>query len=129
MVLFKGVGDMEKKITVVIGILVLLLTFGAISVAMAQNTGEKTKDAENHECTPEMMENTPENCTGQMMQSGACENIINATNESSMQAGCSEMMGNSKPAGDTETKETNHCGNMGSDMGSMMGSGATKAAL
>ncbi len=119
---------MKKKTVLVMGILGVLLVFGA-AVALAQNTSEKTKDSENHECTPEMMKNTPENCTGQMMQSGACENMMNATNESSMQAGCSEMMGNSKPGADAESKETNHCGNMGSDMGSMMGSSTTKAAL
>ncbi|SNQ60130.1 hypothetical protein [Candidatus Methanoperedens nitratireducens] len=121
---------MEKKTMLVIGILGMLLAFGAMSVAMAQNTGdEKIKDAENHECTLEMMENMIENCPERMMQSGACGNMMNATNESSMQAGCSEMMGNSMPGADTESKETNHCGNMGSDMGSMMGSSATKAAL
>lgn len=116
---------MKKKTVLVIGILGVLLVFSA-AIALAQNTSEKTKDAENHECTPEMMKNTPENCPGQMMQSGACENMMNATNESSIQAGCSKMMGNSKPAGDTETKENDHCANMGSGMGSMMDSGATK---
>ncbi len=120
---------MKKKTFLVMGILGILMVFGA-AVALAQNTSdEKTKNAENHECTPEMMKNTPENCTGQMMQSGVCKNMMNATDESSMQAGCSEMMGNSKPGADTESKETNHCGNMGSDMGSMMGSSTTKAAL
>jgi hypothetical protein len=110
---------MKKKTVLVMGILGVLLVFGA-AVALAQNTSEKTIDAENHECTPEMMENTPENCPGQMMQSGACENMMNDTN------GCSEMMGNSKHAGDTETKENGHCANMGSGMGSMMDSGAKK---
>ena len=121
---------MKKKNVLVIGILGVLLVFGA-AVALAQNTSDgKTKNAENHECTPEMMKNTPENCTGQMMQSGACENMMNAANESSMQAGCSEMMGNNESAGNTETAEANHCGNMGSAMGSMMGgSSTTKAAL
>ncbi|MCX9012564.1 MAG: hypothetical protein OIN66_15785 [Candidatus Methanoperedens sp.] len=111
---------MEKKITVVIGILVLLLSFGAISVAMAQNTGdEKTKDAENHECTAEMMENMSENCPEQMIQSGACENAMNGAK------GCSEMMGNNGQTENTETdtksEGTDHCGDM-DDMGSMMGS-------
>ncbi len=110
---------MKKKTVLVMGILGVLLVFGA-AVALAQNASdEKTKDAENHECTTEMMENTPENCPGQMMQSGACENMINGTNR------CGKMMGNSKPAGD-ETKENGHCANMGSGMGSMMDSGAKK---
>ncbi len=119
---------MKKKTVLVIGLLGILLLFGA-AVALAQNTSEKTKNAENHECTQDMMNNTPENCPGQMMQSGACENMMNAANESSMQAGCGKMMGNSKPGVDTESKETNHCGSMGSGMGSMMGPGTTKAAL
>lgn len=110
---------MKKKTVLVIGILGVLLVFSA-AVALAQNTSEKTKDAENHECTPEMMKNTPENCPGQMMQSGACENMMNGAN------GCSKITGNSKPAGDTETKENGHCKNMGSGMGSMMDSGANK---
>ncbi len=122
---YKEVRNIKKKTVLVMGLLGVLLVFGA-AVALAQNTSEKTKDAENHECTPEMMKNTPEKCTGQMMRSGACENMMNAANESSMQAGCSEMMGNSKPAGDTKTKENGHCTNMGSGMGSMMDSGAKK---
>ncbi len=109
---------MKKKTILVMGILGVLLVFGA-AVALAQNTSEKTKDAENHECTLEMMKSTPENCPGQMMQSGACENMMNGTN------GCGKMMGNSKSAGD-ETKENGHCANMGSGMGSMMDSSAKK---
>lgn len=84
---------------------------------MAQDTGdEKTKDAENHECTPEMMENMSENCPAQMMQSGACENMTNG------EKGCSEMMGRDQKTEDVATEETEHCGDMGSDMGTMMGS-------
>ncbi len=107
---------MKKKTVLVMGILGVLLVFGA-AVALAQNASdEKTKDAGNHECTPEMMENMPENCPGQMMQSGACEDMMNGTN------GCNKMMDNSKTAEDTETKENGHCANMGSGMGSMMDS-------
>ncbi len=69
---------MKKKTVLVIGILGVLLVFGA-AVALAQNTSEKTKEAENHECTPEMMENMSENCPEKMMQSGACENMMNGT--------------------------------------------------
>ena len=119
MVFYREMRNMKKKTAFVIGILGVLLVFGA-AVALAQNASdEKTNDAENHECTPEMMENTPENCTGQMMQSGACENMMNGAN------GCSKITGNSKPAGD-KTKENGHCKNMGSGMGSMMDSGANK---
>src|SRR3989337_1975209 len=62
LVLYKRVRNMKKKTVIVIGILMIMLVFGA-AVALAQNTGsEKSKDLENHECTPEMMENMPENC-------------------------------------------------------------------
>ncbi len=114
---------MKKKTVLVIGILGILLVFGA-AVAMAQNTSEKTKDSGNHECTPEMMENMSKNCPEQMMQSETYEGMMNATNESS-------MMGNSSPTGNTETAGADHCGGADSDMGSMMGSGTaiTKAML
>lgn len=110
---------MKKKTMLVIGILGILLAFGAMSVAMAQNaSSEKTKDAENHECTPEMMENMEENCPEQMMQSGACENMMNAK-------GCDETMGSSNPPSNTEIEEIDHCGDMDSDMGAKTGSSAT----
>ncbi len=119
---------MQKKTMLIIGILGMLLAFGAMSVAMAQNTGsEKIKDAENHECTPEMMENMSENCPEQMMQSGACENMMTAANEDSMEVGCHEMMDNSRSSENTETAGEDHCGNMGSDMDSMMVSSAEVA--
>ncbi len=57
-----------------------------------------------------------ENCPEQMMQSGACENMMNGAK------GCSGMMGSSSTASNTEAEETDHCGDMKSDMGSMMGS-------
>ncbi|KCZ71531.1 hypothetical protein ANME2D_02264 [Candidatus Methanoperedens nitroreducens] len=114
---------MKKKTILVTGILGILLVFGA-AVALAQNTGsEKTKNAENHECTPEMMESMTEDCPGQMMQSGACESMMNAAGGSSMEAGCSKMMNNNKrSAENTEPAEADHCADMGSGMGSMMGS-------
>ncbi|NJD53066.1 MAG: hypothetical protein FIB07_09395 [Candidatus Methanoperedens sp.] len=109
----------------VIGILGILLSVGAMSVAMAQNTSDqKTKDMENHECTPEMMENMSKNCPEQMMQSETHENMMNATSESS-------MMNNGNTEESTEIAEADYCGDGDSDMGSMMGSSAvaTKAML
>jgi hypothetical protein len=62
---------MKKRIVLVIGILGILLSVGAISLAMAQNqSSSKTKDTKNHECTPEMMGNMTKNCPRQMMQPG-----------------------------------------------------------
>ncbi len=107
---------MKKKNVLVAGILGLLLVLGA-AVALAQNTGEKTKDAENHECTPQMMENMPENCPEQMTQSGACDNMLKDAK------GCDEMMGSTSPAGNAKREETDHCTGTGSGMDSMMGSG------
>ena len=58
---------MKKKTVLVIGILGVLLVLGT-AVALAQNTSsEKTKDAKNHECTPEMMDSD----MGSMMGSGS----------------------------------------------------------
>jgi len=109
---------MKKKTVIVIGILMIMLVFGA-AVALAQNTGsEKSKDLENHECTPEMMENMPENCPDQMMQSAGCENMMDGEKDHS------GMMGGSTTSGNSEAEDGNHCGDMGSDMGSMMSSKA-----
>jgi len=70
------------------------------ALALAQNSSEKKKDAENHECTPEMM-------NGEKSHSG--------------------MMGNEKPTGEnTGTDGESHCGDMDSDMGSMMGSSGSE---
>ncbi|HEY6586386.1 MAG TPA: hypothetical protein VIY97_04360 [Candidatus Methanoperedens sp.] len=64
-----------------------------------------------------MMKDMPENCPVQMMESGACENMMNGAKD------CNEMMGNEKVAvGNTSTIGENHCGDMGSNMGSMMSS-------
>ena len=107
---------MKKRSVLVVGLLGVLLVFGA-AVALAQNASEKTKDNENHECTPEMMENMPENCPDQMMQSGDCENMMNGAK------GCGEMMGNSNNVpveSNTNTEKENHCGDMGSGMDSTM---------
>ncbi len=105
---------MKKKTTIVIGILGILLAVGAMSVAMAQDpSSSKAKDVENHECTPDMMQNMSKNCPEQMMQSETYKNMMNATNESSM------MDNNSTEAG------YDHCGDVDSDMGSTIGSSAT----
>jgi hypothetical protein len=111
--------NMKKKTALVIGIIGTLLVFGA-AVALAQNTSAgQSKATETHECTPEMMENMPEKCPEQMMQSGECENMMNGEKD------CDKMMGSEKPAkGNSNATGENHCEAMGSDMGSMMGSGS-----
>lgn len=111
---------MKKKTMLVVGILVMALAVGAMSLAMAQNQSI-SKDIQNHECTPEMMGDMSKKCPEQMMQTGAPENMMNATNKSS-------MMGH-EPAGNAETTGADHCGSANSDMGSMMGSGATANAM
>ena len=114
---------MKKKTVLVIGVLGILLVFGA-AVALAQNTSEKTKDAENHECTPEMMEDMSKNCPEQMMQSGECETMMDGEKDHS------GMMAGSSPSDNTEAEDGTHCGDMGSDTGSMMGSkGADKKGM
>lgn len=83
---------MNKKTVLVIGIIGTIMVFGA-AVALAQNSGEKKKDTENHECTPEMMKDS-----GMMgNEKPAGEN--------------------------TDTAGGSHCGDMDPGMGSMMGSG------
>jgi hypothetical protein len=110
---------MKRKTVLVIGILATIIVFGA-AIALAQNTSEKKKNIENHECTPEMMKDMAKNCPEQMMQSGECENMMDG------EKGHSGMMGNEKPAGDnTDTSGESHCGDMDSGMGSMMGSGSS----
>ncbi|NJD78511.1 MAG: hypothetical protein FIB08_15695 [Candidatus Methanoperedens sp.] len=105
---------MNKKTILIIGILGILLVFGA-AIALAQNATEKTKDAQDHECTPEMMENMQQNCPDQMMQSGACDSMMDG------EKGCGEMMDNKEPAvSNTDTAEENHCSDMDSGMESMM---------
>ncbi len=108
---------MKKKTVLVIGILGILLIFGA-AVALAQNTSsEKTKEAEKHKCTPEMMKDMSKNCPEQMMKSGEGEKMMDG------EKGHSGMMGNENPAGEnTDTAGENHCGDKNSDMSSMMGS-------
>ena len=54
---------MKKKTVLVIGILATIMVFGAV-VAFAQNSSEKQKDTENHDCTPEMMNDMSKNCPG-----------------------------------------------------------------
>ena len=82
---------MKKKTVIVIGILGILIIFGA-AVALAQNSSsEKTKDMGDHECTPEMMEDMSKNCPEQMMQSGECETMMDGEKDHS------GMMGSSSP--------------------------------
>lgn len=76
------------------------MVFGS-AVALAQNSGEKKIDPEDHQCTPEMMEDMAKNCPEGMMQSGACENMMNS--------------------GNSDSKGKSHCDGMGSGTGSMMG--------
>ncbi len=118
MVFNKEMRNMKKNTVLVIGILGIFLIFGA-AVALAQNaTTGQSKVSETHECTPEMMENMPEKCPEQMMQSSKCENMMNGEKSSG------KMMGNETPAkGNSNATGENHCGDMGSGMGSMMGSG------
>ncbi len=108
---------MKKKTMLIIGILGIMLILGAV-VALAQNSSnENTVDKEDHECTPEMMEDMLKNCPEQMMQSSKCENMMDG------EEGHSGMMGGNTTSGNAEAGDGEHCGNMGSDMGSMMGSG------
>lgn len=107
---------MNRKTVLIIGILATIMVLGAV-VAFAQNSSEKKKDTENHECTPEMMEDMAKNCPEQMMKSGECENMMDSEKDHS------GMMGNEKPTGENNgTEGENHCGDMDSDMGSMMSS-------
>ena len=108
--------NMKQKTVLIIGILATVIVFSA-AVALAQNSTEKKNDTKNHECTPEMMKDMSKNCPEQMMKSVECENMMDG------KKGHSGMMGNEKPSGgNTGTAGENHCGDMDSDMGSMMGS-------
>lgn len=115
---------MKKKTILIIGILGIILIFGA-AVALAQNSSnENTMDNEDHECTPEMMEDMSKNCPEQMMQSSECENMMEG------EKGHSGMMGNSTTSGNAGAQDGEHCGDMGSGMDSMMGSkGADKKGM
>ena len=109
---------MKKKTVLVIGILATIMVFGAV-VALAQNSSENKKDTENHECTPEMMNDMSKNCPGQMMKSGDGKNMMDGEKGHNN----SGMMGNEKPAGEnTDQAIGNHCGDMDPGTGSMMGS-------
>ena len=107
---------MNRKTVLVIGILATIMLFGA-AVALAKNSSDKKNDTENHECTPEMMNDMSKNCPGQMMKSGEGKNMMNG------EKGHSGMMGNEKPAGEY-TDPASHCGDMNSNMDSMMSSGS-----
>ena len=100
--------NMRKITMAATGFVIILLAFGAMTIAMAQDTTDEiTNDTENHECTLEMMENAPENCPDEMMQSGDCEKM--------MTGGCGEMMDSQDAAND----DTDHCGDMGTMTGGM----------
>lgn len=87
---------MKKKTVLVIGILAIIIVFGTV-IALAQNSSEKKKDMEAHECTPEMMKDGGKGHSG--------------------------MMGDEKSEGENnDTASKNHCENMDSGMGSMMSS-------
>jgi len=108
------VDNMKKKTLLIIGILGIILILG-VAVALAQNaSSEKTKEAENHECTPEMMEDMSKNCPEQMMQSAECQNMMVG------EKGHNGMMEGSTTSGNAEAEDGAHCGDKGSDMGSMM---------
>lgn len=118
---------MKRKTLFIIG---AILLFGAVlaAVAVAQNT-DSQKAIDNHECTPEMMENMvsnnasemTKNCVPEMMESGNCENTDTAM------AGCSSMMADADSVTDADSvnenhmPDPNHCSNMNSSMGSMIG--------
>jgi len=92
---------MRTKTLLIIAAVFLL---GAVvaAAAVAKNMDNKTYP-EDHECTPEMMEagNMSENCPIDMMED----------------------------APENHMADPDHCGNMGDDEGSMMGSNYKSAAL
>ncbi|MFZ3383371.1 MAG: hypothetical protein WA144_05550 [Candidatus Methanoperedens sp.] len=111
---------MNRKTVLIIGILTTIVIFGAV-VGFAQNSSEKKKETENHECTPEMMEDMAKNCPEQMMKSGDGKNMMDG------EKGHRGMMNGSTASNNTEGGE--HCGDS-SDMGSMMsGSLADKKGM
>lgn len=117
---------MERKTVFIIG---AVLLFGVVlaAVAVAQNTDSQNAIS-NHECTPEMMNNMSsnnasemaKNCTPEMMDSGNCD-VAGAA-----MAGCSSMMADTDSVTENHTADPNHCSNMNSSMGSMMGTGKQK---
>ncbi len=123
---------MERKTVFIIG---AVLLFGVVlaAVAVAQNTDSQNA-ANNHECTPEMMKNMvsnnasemAKNCTPEMMESGNCD-VAGAA-----MAGCNSMMADADNVTDADgvteshMADPNHCSNMNSSMGSMMGTGKQK---
>ncbi len=113
---------MKRKTLFIIGA-VMVLGIVLAAVAVAQNT-DSPKAVSNHECTPEMMENMTsnnaskmaKNCAPGMMKSGNCDMADAAM------AGCSPMMADADNVTVNHMADPNHCSNMGSGMGSMMGS-------
>jgi len=105
-----------------IGAVVLL---GAVlaAAAVTKNMESNKSDPQDHECTPEMMEagDMSESCPQDMMDSGDCEKMSGEAME-----GCSLMMEDSPI---NHMADQDHCGNMGDEMGSMMGTNKNAAAL
>ncbi len=80
---------MKKKTKLIIGILGIMLILGA-AVALAKNSSnDNIVDNEDHECTPEMMEDMSKNCPEQMMQSSECENMMDGEEDHSGMMGSS----------------------------------------
>lgn len=105
---------MKRKMLFIIGAaLVLGAVITVAAVAQDAEKGERERGA--HECTPEMMENPDKmakNCPTEMMVSGDCESMTDASME-----GCSSMMEREDHMADPD-----HCGRsmMGTPEGSMM---------
>lgn len=113
---------MKRKILLITGA-ILILGAALAAIALAQNMSDKTKDAENHECTPEMIASIGKNgsetinmtqyCNSGMMDSTTCTNMTDTA-----MAGCSSMMDNlSENKTAAHMADPNHCG---SGAGSMM---------
>lgn len=117
---------MKRKTLFIIGAVMVL---GAVlaAVAVAQNT-DSQKAVIGHECAPEMMENMTsnnaskmaKNCAPEMMESGNCDMTDAAMTE------CSPMMADADNVTVNHMADPNHCSNMDSGMGSMMGTGKQK---
>lgn len=117
---------MNRKTLFIIG---AILLFGAVlaAVAVAQNT-DSQRAFTGHECTPEMMENMAsnnasemvKNCAPEMMESGNCEMADAAM------AGCGSMRADAENVTENHMADPDHCSNMDTGMGSMMGTGKQK---
>lgn len=90
---------MKSKTVLIIGIVATIMILSA-AFALAQNTGETTNNVKNQECTIEITDGAKD-CSELMSDSSTSE---------------------SSTSDNTEAEESEHCGGMGSDTGSMMGS-------